>query len=336
MRIISVVMTTKNSGSTIRNTFASLAPYQEKGYIAEIVVIDAGSTDDTIKISESYGAKVFLEGPTIPILKSRRLFRSYASFFHACNLGWKATKGDLVMFIDSDAYVGSGFCPTANLYFEDPNLGTLGCQATAVYTNPLSKTIAEMWDFHSSYLKSSNIKTGFAAKSFSRVYELFVWGRPKMKNLYSSGPCYIATRASLESVGGLDLTGDIGVSEKIVAAGWESKWWVDAPLFHKARDRYSKLARERLVWGFMTPYFFENRIAAFVRTVAAVILAPIGGLMLSRRSFNFRHVPVQCVIHLSVLVGVIWGLFSSFSIGEEGLRQIEDWVSLKDSLLGGK
>jgi glycosyltransferase involved in cell wall biosynthesis len=60
--ILSVVIITHNEESNIGLTLASVQPLvtEGKGEI-EIIVVDSGSTDRTVEIAKSYGAKVFVE-----------------------------------------------------------------------------------------------------------------------------------------------------------------------------------------------------------------------------------------------------------------------------------
>lgn len=324
---LSVVITTKNSAKTIGKTLSSITPYIKMGCVNEIIVVDSRSTDETVQISQSHGARIIVEdAPPGKSLRTRWMLRNYASFFHACNLGWKSARGDLVMFIDSDAFVGSDFCPRVNDFFYDASIGILGCHAKAITRNHLSKTIGEMWDYHARFLRRNMSGIG-KSSLFSRIYKFFVWGRADMRDLYTSGPCYVARKSSLLAVEGLDLTGDIGVSEKIVRAGWRSKWWVDAPVLHIAKSTFPQLIRERLLWGYMTPLFHDGRATTLLRTLSAAIIAPLGGLVLYHSTRNWRHILVQQVIHTSVLVGAFYGFISCVGWRKLGLAQIEEWIA---------
>lgn len=54
---ISVIMPTFNSGSTIERALQSVK------WVDEIIVVDMGSTDKTIKLAKKFGAKVFIRTP---------------------------------------------------------------------------------------------------------------------------------------------------------------------------------------------------------------------------------------------------------------------------------
>jgi len=58
--ILSVVIITHNEEANIGRTLASVQPLVANGK-GEIIVVDSGSTDRTVEIAKSFGAKVFIE-----------------------------------------------------------------------------------------------------------------------------------------------------------------------------------------------------------------------------------------------------------------------------------
>src|SRR5450755_3993325 len=57
---LSVVIITVNEEANISRTLASVKPLVADGK-GEIIVVDSGSTDRTVEIAKSFGAKVFVE-----------------------------------------------------------------------------------------------------------------------------------------------------------------------------------------------------------------------------------------------------------------------------------
>jgi len=57
---LSVVLITQNEETNLPRTLESVAPLVRNGQ-GEIIVVDSGSTDRTVEIAKSYGAKVFTE-----------------------------------------------------------------------------------------------------------------------------------------------------------------------------------------------------------------------------------------------------------------------------------
>ena len=62
-----------------------------KDYVDEIVVVDTGSTDNTIEVAKSYGAKVF-ESPWNNDFSTPR------------NMALENATGDWIIFLDADEY----------------------------------------------------------------------------------------------------------------------------------------------------------------------------------------------------------------------------------------
>lgn len=88
-------MSIKISACTIakneeKNIARSIESY--KDYVDEIIIVDTGSTDDTVKIAESLGAKVIH-------------FEWINDFAAAKNCAINAAKGDWILFLDADEWI---------------------------------------------------------------------------------------------------------------------------------------------------------------------------------------------------------------------------------------
>lgn len=67
--MISVVIPTLNSAGTLQATLESLIPAAVQGLVREVVIVDGGSSDATLKIADGYGAVTISGGP----LRANRL-----------------------------------------------------------------------------------------------------------------------------------------------------------------------------------------------------------------------------------------------------------------------
>jgi len=84
---LSVVIITYNEEANIAHTLASVQPLMTAGK-GEIIIVDSGSTDRTVEIAKSYGAKVFIEQ-----------WRGYAA---QKNSALEKATGDWILSLDAD------------------------------------------------------------------------------------------------------------------------------------------------------------------------------------------------------------------------------------------
>jgi glucosyl-3-phosphoglycerate synthase len=95
---VSVCLPTRDEAATVGGIVRNLRRnlLERSRLVDEIVVMDAGSADDTAAVAEAEGARVFLEHDVLPgegpgSGKGEALWKS----LHAC-------QGDLICFVDAD------------------------------------------------------------------------------------------------------------------------------------------------------------------------------------------------------------------------------------------
>jgi glycosyltransferase involved in cell wall biosynthesis len=91
--MLSIVIITHNEEANIGRTLASVQPLIADGK-GEIVVVDSGSTDRTLEIAKSYGAKVFLE--------------QWKGYSAQKNSAIEKATGDWILSLDADEELGPG------------------------------------------------------------------------------------------------------------------------------------------------------------------------------------------------------------------------------------
>jgi glycosyltransferase involved in cell wall biosynthesis len=108
--LLSVVIITYNEEANIRRTLESVQPLVANGK-GEIIVVDSGSTDRTVEIARSYGAKVF-----------REEWKGYAA---QKNSAIDKASGDWILSLDGDEEI-------------DPTLQQVLCEVCSGMEFPIS------------------------------------------------------------------------------------------------------------------------------------------------------------------------------------------------------
>src|SRR5690348_8458875 len=89
--LVSVIIATFNSSRTIAKTLQSIRSQSYPQKYIEILIVDGGSTDNTLKQAKQYKAKIIKNTNVEPV------FAKY--------LGYKHAKGKYIMYVDHDEVV---------------------------------------------------------------------------------------------------------------------------------------------------------------------------------------------------------------------------------------
>jgi glycosyltransferase involved in cell wall biosynthesis len=123
---VSLVIPGKNCVRTIRQCLDAVVPMLSRleCRLTEIIFVDDGSTDDTARIVAGYPIVRFLQGPAGGPGAAR-------------NVGWRAAKGELVWFIDSDCIAEPDALVILLKHFDSPRVAAVG----GSYANACPKSL---------------------------------------------------------------------------------------------------------------------------------------------------------------------------------------------------
>jgi rSAM/selenodomain-associated transferase 2 len=114
--MISVILPTLNAEATLGDTLSALVPAVVEGVVREVIIVDGGSTDGTLKIADATGATVL----TAPAGRGGQLMAGAA-----------AARGPWLLFLHADTILEPGWSREATLLMERVDSGKLPPTAAA-------------------------------------------------------------------------------------------------------------------------------------------------------------------------------------------------------------
>lgn len=280
-----VLVACYNEGGNINDTLLSLARQDYTGNV-EVVVIDDGSTDETLAVAQASALALSREGMRIRVLAQPRNRGKSA----ALNRGLAETGQRLVVTVDGDSYLRTdALRKITQRFLSDPD-GTVAVAGAVLVRNSRANwlTRAQEWDyFH-----------GIAAvKRMQSMYH---------GTLVAQGAFSLYTREALEQVGGWpECVGeDIVVSWALLATGARVGYCEDACLFTNVPVTVGQFARQRQRWsrGLMEAFAQHGRLLFKARMSTIFIW------------WNLLFLPLDLVYTLAFLPGLVLALLGYYWI----------------------
>ena len=292
---VSIIVAAYNSQDTIEECLKSILAQNYPVHSLEIIVMDGGSKDNTIKIAQQFPIKVFSIRLNCPA---------------AYNYAHKIAQYSVLGFIDADAKVETEWLQKLVPHLNEPNVvGVSGSIETWNQDNPWARGI------------------GYELKNrYQRIGKYT--GRIATMNL-------IMKKAVIEEVGGWDeklpSQYDTDLGFRISAKGYKIAYEPNALCYHYNRPTLKAFYRQQLQYGKNTLklYFKHGRLARGdeitdvgmniqpILILAAVISFLLGILPLLRL--------LWVAFGLILLAMVVYFIFSAAKIA----HKFEDWSAMR-------
>ncbi|WP_448477714.1 glycosyltransferase family 2 protein [Pseudoxanthomonas mexicana] len=282
---VCVLVACYNESENIADTLTSLARQDYPGSV-EVVVIDDGSTDDSLAIARAMSVQLARPGLRIRVLAQPK----NGGKSKALNRGLAETRQALVVTVDGDSYLrADALRKLVERFLSDPP-GTVAVAGAVLVRNSRENwlTRSQEWDyFH-----------GIAAvKRMQSMYH---------GTLVAQGAFSLYTRASLEGVGGWpECVGeDIVVSWALLETGARIGYCEEACLFTKVPTKVGQFARQRQRWsrGLMEAFARHGRLLVKPRMTTLFIW------------WNLLFLPLDLVYTFAFIPGIVLAFFGYYWI----------------------
>jgi len=209
---LSVIVPVYNAEKTIGKCLDSIMRLKYPQDKLEVIVIDDGSTDDTLHVVKQY--------PIELIAKKRGGPSS------AMNIGIKAAKGEIILNIDSDTYIDQDWLSNALPEFVDPRVGIVGGRIDLASTHSFW---AKLVSYDSEYREDKAIQKSKYTDHMTTT-------------------CTAFRRWLFEEIGFFDekiINGyDLDLSHRAFKSGWKLVVQKDAVCYHDFKTSFRSYFRQ--------------------------------------------------------------------------------------------
>lgn len=238
-RELTVVIVNYESGDYLRACLGSMEAAIE-GIDAEVIVVDNGSTDDSI-------AGLAPDERTRVVRSGRNL-----GYGGACNLAAEMSQGSLLCFLNPDTILQPG--SLTSIVKAERTLDRAGVIGPKILNSDLtlqpSCRVVPDWKVAIGHALLGTIRPG---NRFSRAYLMQDRDRDRVLEVdWVSGAAMVARREAFEAVGGFDgrffmYVEDLDLCDRIRRAGWKVYYFPGAQVVHHIAGS-SRRAPYKMIW----------------------------------------------------------------------------------------
>jgi N-acetylglucosaminyl-diphospho-decaprenol L-rhamnosyltransferase len=246
---VAAVVVNYNAGSALSECVASL----EREAVREIVVVDNGSTDDSL---EGLGAA----NPDLRVLRTGRNL----GYGGGVNYGAKQTACELLLVCNPDLVLQPGALGAmTERLVQDPSLGLVG----PALVTPAGALHPSGRDFPT--LRRSSVQAAlgvlFPKNSFSRRYREANQARAETGIVdWVTGACFLVRRQAFSAVGGFDdryfmYVEEVDLCWRLARAGWRTGYEASARVLHLAGVSTAAVPYRMIVSHHLSLWRFARR-----------------------------------------------------------------------------
>lgn len=227
---VSLVIPTYNSERDLANVLASVAAQTTAPL--EVLVVDGGSRDGTLEILRRHPVRLMAPG-------------GYLGLAQARNLGWREARGEIVLYLDSDALAAPDLVEVIVREYVDERVAGVGGQGIETHVEGLS----DRW---------------------RRLHGSQTLGSERLRPApMLFGLCCSYRRRVLETIGGFDeefLTNgeDLDIGLRLRREDWDLVYTPHARVLHQRTDTLRSLLKMQyryFYWGAVVQA--KNRLEPF-------------------------------------------------------------------------
>ncbi len=220
---VSIIVPAYNEGRVLERALTSLMQLEYPDY--EVLVVDDGSTDDTLEIASRWegqrGSGLF-----------RVITKPNGGKASALNAGIAHSMHPLVMCMDADSYLEPRTLLKSARHFRDPAVGAVAGNVKVENRGSIVTRLQAL-----EYIEGLNMPR--RAQGFIAAVNIV------------PGPVGLFRREALEEIGGYDTdtyAEDADLTLKMMAAGWRVEYEDQAIAWSEAPETWRDLTQQRYRW----------------------------------------------------------------------------------------
>jgi poly-beta-1,6 N-acetyl-D-glucosamine synthase len=222
--LVSIIVPAHNEEKGIEASIKSLLeltyPYKE------IIIVDDGSTDDTLAISKKYDG--IYQHSEVKVISQVNKGKAAA-----LNTGIANSGGKYIVCVDADSILEPDVIEKMIPHFEDAKVGAVAGNIKVINTGPLLTKLQSL-----EYIEGLNMVR--RSQGFFKAVNII------------PGPLGIFRRSALEGVGGYDsdtFAEDCDLTIKLLARGWGVDYEPEAIAWTEAPEKIMQLLVQRYRWA---------------------------------------------------------------------------------------